>query len=237
MKRSSGFTLIELLVVIAIIAILAAILFPVFARAREKARQTSCLSNQKQIMLGILAYTQDHDERFPPYRWTQEPPSGVWIDRDNSAATNRLLWAESVEPYLKNVNILFCPSGQVDSETMSGGRRYLVYAYNGKMHCTKMAEFKSVANKIAIGDIGERVTGRTPVGYVENWFIWTSNDPGQIWSQYCWWSSIHNGGANYAYVDGHAKFLGSNDASLGPVIGTSDAKLIGDQTGSWFPGS
>jgi prepilin-type N-terminal cleavage/methylation domain-containing protein len=64
MKRR-GFTLIELLVVIAIIAILAAILFPVFARAREKARQTSCLSNVKQLSLGMLMYTQDYDERLP----------------------------------------------------------------------------------------------------------------------------------------------------------------------------
>ncbi len=63
--RRKGFTLIELLVVIAIIAILAAILFPVFARAREKARQTSCLSNLKQLSLGVLMYAQDYDERLP----------------------------------------------------------------------------------------------------------------------------------------------------------------------------
>lgn len=67
MKRT-GFTLIELLVVIAIIAILAAILFPVFARAREKARQSSCLSNQKQIGLAILMYNQDYDERVIQWR-------------------------------------------------------------------------------------------------------------------------------------------------------------------------
>ena len=64
-RSRAGFTLIELLVVIAIIAILAAILFPVFAQARDKARQSSCLSNEKQMALGILAYTQDYDEIFP----------------------------------------------------------------------------------------------------------------------------------------------------------------------------
>ncbi|NLO07304.1 MAG: DUF1559 domain-containing protein [candidate division WS1 bacterium] len=235
MKKRRGFTLIELLVVIAIIAILAAILFPVFARAREKARQSSCLSNQKQIMLAILAYVQDYDERFPPYRWTQEPPSSVWYDRDNGAVSNRHFWAQSIEPYLKNLQIMFCPSAQWDIGTMSGGKRYLNYAYNGKLHCTKLALWKDVASKIAIGDVGYTDTSKTPKGYLENWFIWTSNDSGNTWSQYFWWAKLHNGGGNYAFVDGHAKWLSETDRALGPVIGTSDAKLIGDQTGSWFP--
>jgi prepilin-type N-terminal cleavage/methylation domain-containing protein len=68
-KKTRGFTLIELLVVIAIIAILAAILFPVFAKAREKARQTSCLSNLKQLSLAILQYTNDNNETYPPTGW------------------------------------------------------------------------------------------------------------------------------------------------------------------------
>ena len=76
-SRSSGFTLIELLVVIAIIAILAAILFPVFAQAREKARQTSCLSNQKQIGTAALMYVQDYDETFP-MAFGIRSDTGIW---------------------------------------------------------------------------------------------------------------------------------------------------------------
>src|SRR5579859_7650804 len=84
-KRMSGFTLIELLVVIAIIAILAAILFPVFAQAREKARQTGCLSNEKQIGLGILQYVQDYDEKYP-----------------QSEDEHYVQWYDMVFPYIKN---------------------------------------------------------------------------------------------------------------------------------------
>src|SRR5688572_12972691 len=72
-KKSPGFTLIELLIVIAIIALLAAILFPVFAKARENARRASCQSNLKQIALGLIQYAQDHDERFPNYEGEGSP--------------------------------------------------------------------------------------------------------------------------------------------------------------------
>lgn len=95
--RRRGFTLIELLVVIAIIAILAAILFPVFARAREKARQTSCLSNMKQLGMGFAMYCSDSDGRFPPYY-------------DNSNWPNGITWMQQIQPYLKNSQILRCPS-------------------------------------------------------------------------------------------------------------------------------
>jgi len=232
--RRRGFTLIELLVVIAIIAILAAILFPVFARAREKARQSSCLSNVKQLSLGIIMYAQDYDERFPHYRWVKEPPSSVWIDRDNSAATNRHFWVENIEPYLKNTEILFCPSSDYDAGMVTNGKRYLTYGYNGKMNTTKLALFKNTAQKIMIGDLGMRHSDRTPTGYVENWFIWVDND--SQWRQYSWWSNIHNGGGNYGFMDGHAKWLSETDPALGPVVPTGGPYLSGDQTGSWFPG-
>ena len=92
-----GFTLIELLVVIAIIAILAAILFPVFARAREKARQASCQSNLKQVTLGYLMYAQDYDEWFPGFL-------------TGSTTGTRYAWYDVIQPYIKNRQVYICPS-------------------------------------------------------------------------------------------------------------------------------
>jgi prepilin-type N-terminal cleavage/methylation domain-containing protein/prepilin-type processing-associated H-X9-DG protein len=101
-RKRFAFTLIELLVVIAIIAILAAILFPVFAQAREKARQASCISNLKQLTLGWVMYAQDYDESFPQWFWAQNYSAGT-----NNATT---LWCNAIFPYVKNVQVYQCPS-------------------------------------------------------------------------------------------------------------------------------
>ncbi|HVK04813.1 MAG TPA: prepilin-type N-terminal cleavage/methylation domain-containing protein [Armatimonadaceae bacterium] len=122
-RAPSGFTLIELLVVIAIIAILAAILFPVFAQAREKARSTSCLSNLKQIGTAVTQYVQDYDETYPlaysrsvglgwqtnyltyvPAGWAFGVNAGYWRDLS--------VWSNSTQPYLKNYGVLTCPSAE-----------------------------------------------------------------------------------------------------------------------------
>src|SRR3982750_1945051 len=100
LKTKRAFTLIELLVVIAIIAILAAILFPVFGRARENARRSSCQSNVKNILLSVTQYTQDYDER--------PPPLAVQL------SAGAVCWHNLVQPYIKSTQIFICPS---DTET------------------------------------------------------------------------------------------------------------------------
>jgi prepilin-type N-terminal cleavage/methylation domain-containing protein/prepilin-type processing-associated H-X9-DG protein len=103
-----GFTLIELLVVIAIIAILAAILFPVFAQAREKARQASCLSNCKQIGLASNMYVQDYDETFPGHEWPKG--EGLHALPDGRMYRGHVGWAILFYPYVKNLAVFTCPS-------------------------------------------------------------------------------------------------------------------------------
>ena len=114
MVRRKGFTLIELLVVIAIIAILAAILFPVFAKARESARRTSCLSNVKQLALGYLMYTQDYDEHVV---WNN--PDAMWDPTPTKDAS--YFWYGRIYPYIKNYGIFECPNDTRPFDEVTGG--------------------------------------------------------------------------------------------------------------------
>jgi prepilin-type N-terminal cleavage/methylation domain-containing protein/prepilin-type processing-associated H-X9-DG protein len=138
--KPAAFTLIELLVVIAIIAILAAILFPVFARARENARRTSCQSNLKQIGIGIAQYTQDYDERYPAGvpGWRTNPtvdttagtPAGTFLTSNGDSTGNRVhlvTWMDLTHPYVKSTQIYLCPSGQTYAPEAPS------YGFNGTM--------------------------------------------------------------------------------------------------------
>jgi prepilin-type N-terminal cleavage/methylation domain-containing protein/prepilin-type processing-associated H-X9-DG protein len=117
LTKRQGFTLIELLVVIAIIAILAAILFPVFGRARENARRTSCLSNLKQVGLGLIQYTQDYDESMP-YTFKTDVRNDIKLP-DGRAYSGRYVWPLQLQPYIKSTQVFICAS-QSEGQAKSG---------------------------------------------------------------------------------------------------------------------
>ena len=198
MRTRKGFTLIELLVVIAIIAILAAILFPVFARAREKARQTSCLNNCKQMGLAHMMYLQDYDEELVPAYLYNMPGS-----------YNQ--WHEFLQPYIKNWQVQACPSAGHQSLSYGINRSIFRTSYYGR----KLSEVKYPAETIIIAD--------------SDWTRSTADYPGN--NSYRIAASFHpsffiparhNGGANIAFADGHAKWwhITLNDIYVGPVTYT-----------------
>jgi len=210
MKR--GFTLIELLVVIAIIAILAAILFPVFARAREKARQAACQSNLKQLALGVAMYAQDWDELNPGcYRDTTAAARGPV-----SGSSTYWYWEDMIYAYVNNDQIYLCPSKR------SGWTAYAAndWAMNGDHDNpgTALADIPKPAEEIALYDGVHRTCGR-PHGWridgngPNKWcYAYPAVDetkfPGD--NSYAKDRSRHNGGCNYAFVDGHVKWLGNS---------------------------
>jgi len=205
MRTKKGFTLIELLVVIAIIAILAAILFPVFAKAREKARQASCVSNVKQIMNAAMMYTQDYDEvmTWSPNRWQLGTYADPWIT-----------WVVQLQPYTKNWDVFACPSTKKSSMINYWGVDYTVwptYAVNNYVWDSNytapvpMAAVQSPADKIYIADSNHPVLGNAQ-GYMTssacgNWVCGLNVNSTHIWQ------TPHNGGLVVGYIDGHVKWL------------------------------
>jgi prepilin-type N-terminal cleavage/methylation domain-containing protein/prepilin-type processing-associated H-X9-DG protein len=140
MRKQYGFTLIELLVVIAIIAILAAILFPVFAQAREKARQANCQSNVKNLALAVLMYAQDYDERMPQG------------SRAQGGGLPAMRWGGQVQPYIKNLQIFTCPSDRRFTYGGAGGPTG-GYGYNAcGLNNRSQAEVAKPAETIMVGD-------------------------------------------------------------------------------------
>ncbi len=189
-----GFTLIELLVVIAIIAILAAMLFPVFARAREKARQSSCLSNVKQMTLAVMMYAQDYDETLP-----------FAIGGPHMANLQSIF--ELLQPYQRNRQIERCPSdptGAIDFGMEGLGR----YSYS--------ANIALFAYQLPIMP-AQPVIGLAQVPRPAHTLtVYDGRDAGTAPGVHILMAAYrHNNGANAGFLDGHAKWHGENAAPEG----------------------
>ncbi len=228
MDRSRGFTLIELLVVIAIIAILAAILFPVFAKAREKARQTSCLSNLKQLALALAMYRNDADEINPQYSYGPgSTPTDDWVNgQPVPGANGRYSWGLMLMPYVKNAPIFVCPSGQppmtrstcashLPFRWMSYGINIAYVTADGGRWTARSDAFVRNANCIVFSDgcgrhyncVGHTAHGTcgATAGWADpvNYGFEIPNNAGAERRR-------HNDGINHAYYDGHGKWMKTN---------------------------
>ena len=204
--QKSAFTLIELLVVIAIIAILAAILFPVFARARENARRSSCQSNVKQIGLSILQYAQDYDERMVPCADSASVPTAKGFS-----------WPDILQPYTKSFQVFRCPSTTWDVGTAT--KPAVTYTYNMWMGLNGGKPLAGIAssaltpimmdawglNTVTVDQVGNTfypVSGGKFV-YAVRWSTSTANQSNAALPN----PTIHLETANYLFADGHVKSL------------------------------
>jgi prepilin-type N-terminal cleavage/methylation domain-containing protein/prepilin-type processing-associated H-X9-DG protein len=199
--QSKGFTLIELLVVIAIIAILAAILFPVFGRARENARRSSCMSNMKQIGLGTMQYSQDYDET---------------MFRSYVGGTTNRAWGIIIQPYVKSTQLFKCPSNSSTgamndtdgtipiSYVANSGDEQVVDASpdsNGGRPIprfgTENVSLSQIESPSTTIQVSERTTGADPrLNANDNIFVGTTS-----------YMTNHLGTTMFLYVDGHVKAL------------------------------
>jgi prepilin-type N-terminal cleavage/methylation domain-containing protein/prepilin-type processing-associated H-X9-DG protein len=196
----SGFTLIELLVVIAIIAILAAILFPVFAQAREKARATTCLSNLKQLGLASIMYAQDYDETLCLQYYT---PLGA------ASGVTAGPWDVTLMPHLKNEGVLVCPSDAVARQNDLPARSYSwsrgPYGDTGVSSGLALAEIPAPASLIHLAERAHWLNRRFYRDYsVFN--LPTEQGPFPQGAAVPSGPPYHSQGWNYAFADGHAKW-------------------------------
>lgn len=240
--KTKGFTLIELLVVIAIIAILASILFPVFARARENARRSSCQSNMKQIALGFTQYAQDFDERLPVHYYNDPGLNGPW-DWPRSGGQG---WGALVYPYIKSRGVFTCPSDSTRSANANwsvisyGYNHSIPFCANGSKPINHLSQFTQSARTVLafelkrdVGDVSDPNDLNTfsgngsPGGYGGKMY----NDlyfSGQV----CWQCAAPDQ-AYVAYETGPTK--GYTAADFG--VGTPGNDFLADDNGRHLEGS
>lgn len=235
-RATGGFTLIELLVVIAIIAVLAAILFPVFSRAREKARTASCQSNLKQIALAFKMYASDWDECYPFWRWGTEGGGG-------SRIPSAPQWYVRLYPYTKNAQIYQCPSqsrngGCIWCYANPNDSRYLPqypgisrinYGYNevltngsgGQPISDSLIRYP--AQTLLAGDCRASLGGWQRDGILTRYAHpkdpWCGCPPNMsTFYQTVEDAAAHSGGANIAFCDGHVKWIKWNQIGHGKAV-------------------
>lgn len=253
MKSQRGFTLIELLVVIAIIAILAAILFPVFAKAREKARQISCLSNEKQLGLGLMQYTQDYDEKYP---------CGVY---DSASGHYGKGWAGQMYAYVKSQAVYKCPDDpQVSYVDPTTGAIAPPLSYNVNLNIVEpsygvpaiaMAAMTAPASTVFLFEFSgqdvyltDPLEGHSGAGHgcgslsdygnnMTGYMGGRDASAGQAgWDsgRYANKTGVHTDGSNFLMADGHAKWLRGSSVSSGMTAAKStDPEMTPCTTGAY----
>jgi len=247
-SKKKGFTLIELLVVIAIIAILAAILFPAFAKAREKARQTTCASNEKQLGLAFVQYSQDFDEHWP-------------IGYSTTAVTNGEGWGGQIFTYVKSTGVYKCPD---DSNSTSGTSAPVSYAYNSNFgagitnanitasaNVVVLAEAEGVSSTLTVnpetgtlspsGDglgAGTGALAPTTATYYTGPIQQAFPGAGPATAGFTGVQGLHTGGANYLCADSHVKWYAGQKVSGGLTSNSpTTAMAAGNADGSLTIGS
>jgi prepilin-type N-terminal cleavage/methylation domain-containing protein/prepilin-type processing-associated H-X9-DG protein len=257
MSKRYGFTLIELLVVIAIIAILAAILFPVFAQAREKARQTTCTSNMKQIGLGLLQYQQDYDEQFPitaaatTYSGVNTPnPAASWPSPPGSVFDNTnwaspaCTWDLLIQPYIKSTAIEECPDDNRSATLLapmadwSGGTPAPQGAYHSYGLCENLvgAPLSAMPSPAETMMTGEVITGDqgTKGGfYPGNWYwFWNLGST----SGYIPGNPVSLGAVDYRHVSGSMSNMLFADGHVMVIHGSNATTANPNGTFQQLPG-
>ncbi len=233
--KRTAFTLIELLVVIAIIAILAAILFPVFARARENARRASCMSNMKQIGLGVMQYTQDYDEHYPPngHYFTStgsagqlndlntdtSQPSGIFLVTNNSgtsgpggpATGHYTTWMDAIFPYVKSTQVFSCPSNPLAASSPYPNYGYSIAFGGYSSYYANFGGTGTAYTPLALSAVTRPSEVIMIAEYSSNYSYtmgpWNMNNANTATNNIV---TPHLDGGNAAYADGHVKWRSRN---------------------------